>query len=145
MNNTISDYTYSFESSKSPEKIFETLLNARSWWSGLYEEKIEGSSNKLNDEFTFNAGGGAHYSKQKLIELIPNKKIVWLVTDSNLTFLKKSDEWTNTKIRFDIAEAQPGKTKVIFTHEGLVPKIECFNGCVGAWTKYIEKLEGKMK
>lgn len=142
---TTSDFTYSFKSAKSPKKIFETLLDVRKWWSGLYEETIKGNSNKLNDEFTFHAGGGAHYSKQKLIELVPDKKIVWLVTDSNLTFLKKPDEWTNTKISFNISSEQTGKTKVTFTHEGLVSKIECYNGCVGAWTKYLEKLAEKMK
>ncbi len=145
MSNNIPDYTYSFESSKSPEKIFETLLDVRSWWSGLHEEKIEGSSNKLNNEFAFNAGGGAHYSRQKLIELIPGKKITWLVTDSNLNFLKKPNEWTNTKICFDIFSEQTGKTKVTFTHEGLVPKIECYKGCVGAWTKYLNNLSNELK
>lgn len=97
------NFTYQFTSSKTPESIFELLLNVDQWWSGLYEETIKGKSQQLNDEFTFEAGQGMHYSKQKLVELVPNKKISWLVTDSKLTFLNKVDEWTNSKLSFDTA------------------------------------------
>ena len=123
---------------KSAEEVFNTILDVRGWWSGLYSEKIEGSSSKLKDEFTFRAGKGAHYSKQKLIELIPNKKIVWLVTDSKLSFLKNESEWIGTKISFEIFK-QDDKTKIVFTHRGLVPQIECFNSCSNAWTQYIQE------
>lgn len=136
----IKDYTFSFESAKTAKHIFETLLNVRHWWTGLYGEEIKGNSKKVGDEFDFRAGGGAHYSKQKLIELEPDKKIVWKVTESNLTFLKKPDEWTGTKIRFNIS-TQGNKSQVTFTHQGLVPNIECYNGCAGAWTQYLENLK----
>lgn len=141
---SFNDYTFSLESTDTPKNIFETLLNVRSWWTGLYSETIEGDTNKLNDEFTFRAGGGAHYSKQKLVELIPGKKIVWLVTDSNLNFLEKPNEWTGTKISFEISK-QGNKTQITFTHQGLVPKIECYKGCAGAWTQYLENLAEKLR
>ena len=83
------DFTYSFTSSQSIEKIFENLLDVRKWWFGVYDETIKGKSKKVNDEFTFLDGGGVHDTTQKMVELIPNKKIVWLVTKSNLSFLKK--------------------------------------------------------
>lgn len=88
----LKDYTFIFESSDTPDNVFEHLLDVRNWWTGLYQEEIKGNTCKLNEEFTFTAGGGAHYSKQKLIEVIPGKKIVWLVTDSNLNFLDKPGE-----------------------------------------------------
>ena len=138
------DYTFSFESAETSENIFETLLNVRSWWIGLYGEDIKGSSKKLNDEFTFNAGDGVHYSKQKLVELIPDKKIVWLVTDSNLNFLEKPNEWTGTKICLEISK-KGNKNQITFTHQGLVPKIECYNACSSAWTQYLENLADKLK
>ena len=123
---------------KTPNEVFNGIINVQEWWSGLYSEEIEGTSKKLDDEFTFRAGGGAHYSKQKLVEIIPDKKVVWLVTDSNLSFLNKKDEWTGTKLSFEISE-QGDKTQVRFTHEGLVPGIECYNGCSSTWPKYLEK------
>ena len=138
------NFSFSFQSSHSAEHVFKTLLDVRSWWIGLYDETIKGDSSKLNDEFTFNAGNGAHYTKQKLIEAEPNQRIVWLVTESNLNFVEKTNEWTGTKIRFDISN-ESGMTKVTFTHEGLVPKFECYNGCAGAWTQYLENLEKRLK
>lgn len=138
------DYTFNFESSKTPKYIFDTLLDVQLWWSGLYSESIEGNTGKLNEVFTFRAGDGAHYSKQKLVEVIADQKIVWLVTDSNLSFLQKPNEWTGTKICFEIND-QGAKTQVHFSHLGLVPQFECFNGCAGAWTQYLENLAEKLR
>ena len=97
------DFKTAFITSKTPEEIFGAITNVRSWWSGLYGEEIIGESRAVNDEFTFSAGGGIHFSKQKLIELVPNKKVVWLVTESNLSFLKQTNEWVNTRICFEIS------------------------------------------
>ena len=122
---------------QTPEEVFNVIRNVRSWWSGYYSEEIQGDTKKLNDEFSFRAGGGAHYSRQKLIEVIPNKKIVWLITDSKLDFLEKKDEWTGTKVSFDISKTD-NKTQLVFTHEGLLPEIECYNSCAPAWSQYLQ-------
>ena len=137
-------YSFSFGSSKTPESIFKTLLDVKRWWFGLYGEEITGKTKNLQDEFTFSAGGGVHYSKQKLVELVPNKKIAWLVTASNLNFLKDTNEWTGTTICFEIAETG-GETKVTFKHLGLVPEIECYGSCSTAWTLYLQNLEKELK
>ena len=121
---------------QTPEEVFNAVRNVRGWWSGYYSEEIKGDTEKLNDEFSFRAGGGAHYSRQKLIEVIPNKKVVWLVTDSKLDFLEKKDEWTGTKVVFDIS-TKANKTQLVFTHDGLMPEIECYNSCAPAWSQYL--------
>ena len=138
------NFTYRFKSSKTPGAIFELLLSIEQWWSGLYEETIEGKSHKLNDAFSFKAGNGVHYSMQKLVELIPDKRIVWLVTDSKLDFLNDPSEWTNTKICFDISREED-QTVVTFTHDGLTAQIECYDNCSAAWTGYLENLKAKLK
>ena len=133
----------SFKTSKSAEEVFNLLLDIEQWWSGIYGEEIKGESKKIGDEFTFKAGGGAHYSKQKLRELIPNEKVVWLITDSTLSFLSNTGEWINTKIGFTIS-TEENSTVITFTHDGLVPQIECYNACSGGWTRYLDKLEEKL-
>lgn len=137
------DFTFSFTSPKSAAAIFNLLLDIDQWWSGLYAENIQGKSQELHDEFSFHAGGGVHYSKQKLMELIPERKIVWLVTESKLASFNDPEEWTNTKIGFDLAP-EGDQTRVTFTHEGLIPKFECYGSCSGAWTGYLEKLAERL-
>ncbi|HLP11228.1 MAG TPA: SRPBCC domain-containing protein [Flavobacteriales bacterium] len=127
------DFTITFLTGKSPEHVYNAINKVPEWWC----EVFEGDSAKLNKEFsvTFN---DLHYSKHKLVELVPNKTIVWLVTDSNLSFLKNKTEWNGTKNRFDIS-TENGKTIVLFTHEGLTPEIECFNACSGGWNRFINQ------
>jgi len=131
------DLTITMQVDQTPEEVFNAVRNVRGWWSGYYSEEIKGDTEELNDEFSFRAGGGAHYSRQKLIEVIPDKKVVWLVTDSKLDFLEKKDEWTGTKVIFDISQKN-NKTQLVFTHEGLIPEIECYNSCAPAWSQYLQ-------
>lgn len=129
MNNQ--DFSVSFWVDQTPQQAYDAINNVRGWWSG----EIEGSTEKLNDEFTYRYQH-FHYSKQKLVEMIPGEKIVWLVTDSSLNFVEDKTEWTGTKVSFDIGK-KDGKTEVRFTHLGLVPKNECYNACSNGWTGYI--------
>lgn len=138
------NFAFSFESTQTPAAIFEILSDVRQWWVGLYSEEINGESKQLNDIFTFVAGGDVHYSKQQAIELVPNKKIVWKVIDSKLSFLKQADEWTGTAFGFEI-DAHANGSKITFTHQGLVPQIECYNDCSSAWTAYMQKLALNLK
>lgn len=133
---TNSYFTITINSNKSAHEIFDTILDVRSWWSGLFGEEFTGSAESVGDVFTFKAGEGAHYTEQKLIELIPGKKIVWLVIESRLTFLEKVDEWKGTKLIFDLDNQADG-VKVKVTHEGLTVHSECYGNCAPAWTQYI--------
>ncbi|MFG4002014.1 SRPBCC family protein [Flavobacterium aquidurense] len=134
---SISNFTQTLTMSQTPQKVFEVILKVRKWWTGYHDETFTGMTEKLNDEFTFHAGNGAHYSKQKIVEIIPNQKVVWLITDSKLSFLEKTDEWTGTKVIFEIS-TEADRTKLTFTHEGLSPEVECYNSCAPAWTEYLQ-------
>ncbi len=126
------NYTVTIEVAKSPQEVFNCLKEVSKWWSKDYE----GSSNQLNDEFIIHHPE-MHYSKQKLVDVIPNKKIVWLVTDSKLYWLEKDKyEWTNTKMIFEVSP-KGKKTILHFTHEGLVPEKECYTRCEQGWNSII--------
>jgi hypothetical protein len=118
---------------QTPEEVFNAINNVREWWTG--EPGVEGSTDKLGDEFTYRYKD-LHYSKQKVTELIPGKKVGWLITDSKLNFIKDKSEWTGTKISFEIS-GKNNKTQIRFTHVGLVPDIECYGDCSNAWSSYI--------
>jgi len=126
------DYTASITVDATPQEAFRNINSVTKWWT----EDLKGSSQKLNDEFTVRFGD-VHMSKQKLVEVIPDKKVMWLVTDSKLNFIEDESEWTGTKISFELAN-NGGKTQVHFTHIGLVPKAECYIDCVRGWDHYIK-------
>jgi hypothetical protein len=114
-------FTLTIEVNKSPHEAFNCIKDVSKWWGG---KDLEGSI----DEFTI-THAGAHYSRQKLIELIPDKKIVWHITEATLYWLQKNKyEWTNTKLIFEIIPERE-KTKIRFTHQGLVPQLECYSRC----------------
>ncbi len=118
---------------QSATELYNAINNVRGWWQG----EITGSTDKLNDEFSYQMKT-FHFSKQRIIELIPNKKIVWLVTESNLSFLSHKSEWTGTKICFEISEVND-QTQLVFMHDGLYPDVECYNACSNGWTKLIQE------
>jgi len=128
-----SDFTTTIVVDQTPKEAFAAITNVRGWWS----ENIEGGTGKLNDEFTYRYKD-IHHSKMKLVEVIPNKKIVWLVEENYFSFTKDKSEWTGNKISFEITE-KDGKTQIRFTQLGLVPAYECFDICSNAWTEYIQE------
>jgi hypothetical protein len=92
----------------------------------------------LNDEFIIHHPN-QHYSKQKLIEVVPNEKVVWLVTDSTLHWLQNDKhEWTNTKMIFEITP-KGNETLLRFTHDGLDPDKECYSMCQQGWSLIIKE------
>jgi hypothetical protein len=133
-------YGINLEVGSTPKEVFNHINDVSKWWireAGGIITEFEGESSKLNDEFVLRHSD-AHYSKHRLIEVIPDKKIVWLVTDSRLNWIKENkQEWTGTKMVFEIIP-KGEKTGLVFTHEGLVPQLECYEHCVHFWDRVIK-------
>ncbi len=125
------DFTTAFSVDQTPAEAFNAINNVRGWWS----EEIEGGTDTLGDEFTYRYKD-VHYCKLKLIEVIPDKKVVWLVLDNYFNFTEDKSEWKGTKITFEVSR-KGAETEVRFTHLGLVPEYECYGVCSNAWGSYI--------
>lgn len=127
------DFTTTLVIDQTPRQVFNAINNPRDWWSG----EINGNTGKLNDEFTYRYQE-LHFSKQRIVEMIPDQKVVWLVTESLINYAEDKNEWTGTKISFEISE-KGNKTQLRFTHLGLDPQIECFESCSYSWTQIIQQ------
>jgi uncharacterized protein YndB with AHSA1/START domain len=130
----MTDFTTSFTVTQTPQQVFDAVTNVRGWWS----ESLEGDSKQLGDEFIYRHKE-VHYSRHRLTEVIPAKKVVWLTTDSSINFVDDKTEWNGTTVVFDIDE-KDGQTTLRFTHIGLVPELACYEGCSGGWNYYLQSL-----
>ncbi|MBC8769612.1 SRPBCC domain-containing protein [Arenibacter sp. BSSL-BM3] len=126
------NYTSTIIVKKDAQTAFNAIKNFRAWWS----EEIIGETGTLGETFFYHYKD-VHLCKVKLIEELPNNKLVYLVTDNEFSFVKDKTEWINTKLIFEISE-EGNQTKVVFTHVGLTPEYECFEVCNDAWTSYIQ-------
>ena len=118
---------------RTTQEAFDAINDVRGWWSG----EIEGRTDALGAEWTYSYKK-LHRTTQKITELVPGKRIVWHVTDSQINFVRDKSEWDGTDIVFEIAK-KGDKTEICFTHVGLVPAIECYDGCSGAWGFYVNE------
>jgi hypothetical protein len=125
------DYMCTILVKATTNKTFKSINDVAAWWT----ENIEGSSEKLNDVFIVHFGEA--FVTMKIVESVPDKKVVWNVADCYLHWLADKKEWKDTQIVFEIS-AEGDSTRIQFTHVGLTPDVECFDNCVKGWDQYIK-------
>ncbi len=123
----MSDFTTTFVVDRTPGEVFDAINDVRGWWG----ENVSGSNDKVGDEFTYRVQD-IHSSHLRVIDLIPNVRVAWLVLDNHMNFVEDQQEWVGTTIAFEIVP-KDGQTEVRFTHRGLDPAFECFDACSSAW------------
>jgi hypothetical protein len=126
------NFTVTLSVDQTPEEVFDAINDVRGWWSG----EVDGRTDELGAEFTYSYKD-VHRTTQKITELVPGKKVVWHVVESHINFVADKTEWDGTDIVFEITR-KGDKTELRFTHVGLVPDVECYGGCSGAWGFYIQ-------
>jgi hypothetical protein len=125
------NYSSTFTVEQTPIEVFDAINNVRGWWTG----EIIGDADEVGDEFSYRYPG-AHYSKQRVTELVPAKKVAWRVVDAFLDGNANPGEWTGTEITFEITSSAKG-SDVRFSHLGLAPDLECFDSCSSAWGFFV--------
>jgi len=113
------------------EETMKKINQVNRWWA----KNFSGNAEKLNDKFKVRFGDT--FVDFMISELIPNKKVVWKVTDCNLHWIKAKKEWNNTEVVFEISPENK-KSRIDFTHVGLVPGIECYENCEEGWTHHLK-------
>lgn len=130
---TNQNFTTTILVDQTPAEVYIAVNNPRAWWS----EEISGTTDKSGGEWNYHFGDN-HRSKMKTTEMIPDKKVVWLVEENYFKFTKDPGEWTGNQITFEISKLGD-KTKLVFTQIGLVPAYECYAVCSDAWTGFVQK------
>jgi hypothetical protein len=128
---TEQDFSYNITVNAPAKEAMKKISQVNLWWAKNFKGKAE----KLNDEFSVHFGDT--FVNFKISEVIADKKIVWLVTDCNLHWIKDKKEWTNTEVIWTLTE-KSGKTQIDFVHKGLTPESECYESCKPGWTGHLK-------
>ncbi|MES1223210.1 MAG: SRPBCC domain-containing protein [Bacteroidota bacterium] len=126
------NYNATIKINGTAQQAYKSINSVSDWWTRFFE----GHSEKLNDVFTVRFG--ETFIAIKIAELVPYKKISWHVIDCYKHWLKDKKEWKDTVMTWEIS-AEKNATQISFTHVGLVPGIECYNGCEKAWNFYVKE------
>lgn len=126
---TDTDYTFTFEVQQKPPDVFDAVVNVRGWWS----QRISGNTDRLG-EFVYEVPE-VHRARMLITELTPARRVVWRVLKNWFAFAPDADEWAGSDIIFDIEPTGEGAS-LTFTHVGLTPQLDCFEGCSVAWSRH---------
>ncbi|KQT96945.1 SRPBCC family protein [Rhizobium sp. Leaf453] len=128
---TDQSFTTAFTVEQTPDAAFAAINNVRGWWS----EDISRPTDQAGQAFKYRFHD-IHRCEIRVTELVPGKRVAWLVLDNYFNFTRDDTEWTGTQIVFDITR-KDGLTEVRVTHLGLVPEYECYDACTNGWTTYV--------
>ena len=126
------DFNSSISAKISATEAIKKISNVTGWWGVT----LTGNSEKQQDTFQITMGGDSFFD-MTVTELVPGKRVVWLITDCNMPWFNDKKEWAKTRLIFDLSENN-GETNLQFIHEGLTPDVECYTDCELGWTHWIK-------
>jgi len=125
------DFNYRLTVKAPVKETMKKISQVNLWWA----KNFKGKASKTKDKFSVYFG--ETYVDFKISEVIPDKKIVWQVTDCNLHWIEDKKEWKNTEVIWTLTE-KGGKTQIDFVHNGLKPDSECYENCKPGWTHHLK-------
>ena len=128
------NYTRTVTVEATPQVVHDAINHVTGWWT----INTDGRTEQVGDEFTVQFGD-VHRTTQRITEAERGRRVVWRVTESFLPWLKDREEWKGTEIVFDLASTADG-TRLVFTHVGLTPQVECYAQCEKGWDFFIDSL-----
>jgi len=127
---TKKDYSKTITANIAANEALRRISRVSGWWT----KNFKGASQKRGDIFSVDFG--ETFVDFKVVEVIPEKRIVWEVTNCNLHWIRDKTEWNNTRIVWDISTANK-TTTVRMTHVGLTPAAECYSNCKKGWDFHV--------
>ena|SRR5258708_402274 len=127
----LQDFSLTLTVKASAKETMKKISQINLWWA----TDFNGRASKLHDKFSVHFGNT--YVNFRISEVISDKKIIWLVTDCNLPWIKDKKEWKNTEVIWSLTE-QDGKTQIDFIHKGVTPDSECYESCKPGWTHHLK-------
>lgn len=116
---------------KSPiATVYKTLTTQEGLYDVWTTELIVKPEVGFINEFDF---GDNDTTKMKIVELSPNKRILWECVDSDT-------EWIGTKISFDLTE-KDGVTSVVLKHFDWRELTEFYQWCNYNWAMFLLSLK----
>lgn len=125
-------YTVTFTVDRTPQQVFDAINDVRGWWS----QEVVGVTDEVGGVFRYRYQD-VHRCTVRVTELVPGRRVAWLVEDNYFDFVQDQAEWEGTAIVFDITDTDGG-AEVRFTHVGLAPQFECYDVCSTAWGGYVD-------
>ena len=120
-----------------PELVYKAITrDIDRWWTELSNQ-----ASQVGDQLVVRFEKNTSWV-MTVSEAIPNRSLVWTVVKANhdLEDLTKKDEWKGTTIKWDIVDNKNG-SMVTLAHQGLVPKLECFEICKAGWNYFLGSLK----
>jgi uncharacterized protein YndB with AHSA1/START domain len=108
-----------------------TALTTTDGLAGWWTTKTDGDGDEVGGvvQFRFGAGG----FDMKVLELDPDKRVLWEVVDG-------PEEWVGTHVHWDLAQADDYAV-VLFKHEGWKEPVEFMHHCSTKWAIFLMSLK----
>jgi uncharacterized protein YndB with AHSA1/START domain len=132
------DFVIETNFAATPESLYQALATREGiagWWT-----KFTSFDDRLGSIAEMRFPEAGFYAKFKVLVLTPSKLVQWECLDSmhpEKSGFADLAEWNGTKVRFEITPRDGERCKLTFTHEGLVPRLECNETCRSIWSFYI--------
>lgn len=127
------DYAKTLSVAAPAKRLFECIATAdgvRGWWTPLVRGSHEaGKTFRLSFE-----GMDEHIDIRTEVVRRPSQ-VVWTIAEHT-----SLEEWDGTKVHFTITPEGESACVLAFEHEGLTPKLVCYEDCEAGWDHFLGSL-----